>query len=115
METNAQNNITNDVKETTGTYKDLEKTEPVGNRLGTWGSIWGILKDQVELIAYIDERISELINTNAITNVATIENTDIDKIINKKEENTETNTTEETNITTQQAKTVKKKRIVVIS
>lgn len=112
METNVQNNIENEVQETTGTYKDLENSAPTGKRLGTWGSIWGILKDQVELIAYIDERISALIETNAITEISTIETKDVDEIINKEEETTESDVSTQT---VQTAKTVKKKRIVVVS
>ena len=109
METNAQNNITNDIQETTGTYKDLETNASSGKRIGTWGSIWGILKDQVELIAYIDERINELVAKNAITEVLSIENTDVDDIIDTKEE-TQTNTEVQKNV----SKTTKKKRIVIV-
>lgn len=108
MEDNIQGNITNDVQETTGTYLDYENHEPKGTRVDVWGSIWGVLKDQLDLIAYIDERINALISENAITDIARIENEDIDEIIDTNETQTE--------VSTQTAKsTVRKKRIIVIS
>lgn len=108
METNVQDNITNDVQETTGTYLDYEKHEPKGTRVGVWGSIWGVLKDQLDLIAYIDERINALISEKAITDIARIENEDVDGIIDTKETQNEVSTQ-----TTKPA--ARKKRIVVIS
>ena len=129
METNNQNNIENNVQETTGTYKDLEKTDapPKGKRLGVWGSMWGILKDQVELIAYIDERIDTRASALIDEKVVAIANTDIDEAFkqNAVEENT-VNTTEQTTSDEQDVEvqpirskqliqSTRKKRIVVVS
>lgn len=129
METNNQNNIENNVQETTGTYKDLEKKDapPKGKRLGVWGSMWGILKDQVELIAYIDERIDTRASALIDEKVVAIANTDIDEAFkqNAVEENT-VNTTEQTtsdeqDVEVQPARSnqliqsTRKKRIVVVS
>ena len=129
METNNQNNIEKNVQETTGTYKDLEKTDapPKGKRLGVWGSMWGILKDQVELIAYIDERIDTRASALIDEKVVAIANADIDEAFKQKvvEENT-VNTTEQTtsdeqNVEVQPIRSnqliqsTRKKRIVVVS
>ena len=129
METNNQNNIENNVQETTGTYKDLEKKDapPKGKRLGVWGSMLGILKDQVELIAYIDERIDTRASALIDEKVVAIENADIDEAFkqNAVEENT-VNTTEQTTSdeqdvevqpirSTQLIQPTRKKRIVVVS
>ena len=129
METNNQNNIEKNVQETTGTYKDLEKTDAPreGKRLGVWGSMWGILTDQVELIAYIDERIDTRASALIDKKVVAIENADIDEAFkqNVVEENT-VNTTEQTtsdeqNVEVQPIRSnqliqsTRKKRIVVVS
>lgn len=130
METNNQNNIENNVQETTGTYKDLEKTDAPreGKRLGVWGSMWGILTDQVELIAYIDERIDSRATVLIDEKIAAIADTDIDEAFkqNVVEENTE-NTTEQQTLSDEQDVEVqpvrskqliqspRKKRIVVVS
>lgn len=128
METNNQNNIENNVQETTGTYKDLEKkAPPKEKRLGVWGSMWGILTDQVELIAYIDERIDTRASALIDEKVVAIANTDIDEAFKQDavEKNT-VNTTEQTTSDEQNAEVqpirssqliqpTRKKRIVVVS
>lgn len=130
METNNQNNIENNIQETTGTYKDLEKTDAPreGKRLGVWGSMWGILTDQVELIAYIDERIDNRATALIDEKIAAIADADIDEAFkqNVVEENTE-NTTEQQTLSDEQTVEVqpvksnqliqssRKKRIVVVS
>ena len=129
METNNQNNIEINVQETTGTYKDLEKTDAPreGKRLGVWGSMWGILTDQVELIAYIDERIDTRASALIDEKVVAIANADIDEAFkqNAVEENT-VNTTEQTasdeqNVEVQPIRSnqliqsTRKKRIVIVS
>ena len=129
METNNQNNIEINVQETTGTYKDLEKTDAPreGKRLGVWGSMWGILTDQVELIAYIDERIDTRASALIDKKVVAIANADIDEAFkqNAVEENT-VNTTEQTasdeqNVEVQPIRSnqliqsTRKKRIVIVS
>ena len=129
METNNQNNIEKNVQETTGTYKDLEKTDAPreGKRLGVWGSMWGILTDQVELIAYIDERIDTRASALIDKKVVAIANADIDEAFkqNVVEENT-VNTTEQTTSDEQDVEvqhvrsnqliqSTRKKRIVVVS
>lgn len=129
METNNQNNIEKNVQETTGTYKDLEKTDAPrkGKRLGVWGSMWGILTDQVELIAYIDERIDTRASALIDEKIAAIANADIDESFKQDavEENT-VNTTEQTtsdeqNVEVQPIRSnqliqsTRKKRIVVVS
>lgn len=130
METNNQNNIENNVQETTGTYKDLEKTDAPreGKRLGVWGSMWGILTDQVELIAYIDERIDSRATVLIDEKIAAIADTDIDEVFKQDavEENT-VNTTEQQTLSDEQDVEVqpvrskqliqspRKKRIVVVS
>lgn len=130
METNNQNNIENNVQETTGTYKDLEKTDAPreGKRLGVWGNMWGILTDQVELIAYIDERIDSRATVLIDEKIAAIADTDIDEAFKQDavEENTE-NTTEQQTLSDEQDVEVqsvrskqliqssRKKRIVVVS
>lgn len=133
METNNQNNIEKNVQETTGTYKDLEKTDAPreGKRLGVWGSMWGILADQIELIAYIDERIDSRASALIDEKIAAIANADIDEAFkqNVVEENTENteNTTEQQTLSDEQDVEVqpvrskqliqspRKKRIVVVS
>ena len=103
METNNQNNIENNVQETTGTYKDLEKTDAPRKekRLGVWGSMWGILTDQVELIAYIDERIDTRASALIDKKVVAIANADIDEAFkqNVVEENTVNTTNSDETIT----------------
>ena len=129
METNNQNNIEKNVQETTGTYKDLEKTDAPreGKRLGVWGSMWGILTDQVELIAYIDERIDTRASALIDEKVVAIANADIDEAFkqNVVEENTvnktEQTTSDEQNVEVQPIRSnqliqsTRKKRIVVVS
>ena len=129
METNKQNTREKNVQETTGTYKDFEKTDAPrkGKRLGVWGSMWGILTDQVELITYIDERINTRASALIDEKVVAIANTDIDEAFkqNAVEENT-VNTTEQTasdeqNVEVQPIRSnqliqsTRKKRIVVVS
>lgn len=130
METNNQNNIENNIQETTGTYKDLEKKDALrkGKRLGVWGSMWGILTDQVELIAYIDERIDSRATALIDEKIAAIADADIDEAFkqNVVEENTE-NTAEQQTLSNEQTVEVqpvrsnqlmqssRKKRIVVVS
>ena len=129
METNNQNNIEKNVQETTRTYKDLEKKDAPreGKRLGVWGSMRGILTDQVELITYMYERINTLASALIDEKVVAIANTDIDEAFkqNAVEENT-VNTTEQTtsdeqNVEVQPIRSnqliqsTRKKRIVVVS
>ena len=89
--------------------------------------MWGILTDQVELIAYIDERIDTRASALIDEKVVAIENADIDEAFkqNAVEENT-VNTTEQTmsdeqNVEVQPIRSnqliqsTRKKRIVVVS